>query len=80
MDIRSQVFERERPYAVYSVIRTRGSCASTGAQKTICDCCGRVQTGWYDRRVRQVRDLPSAGFRIVLELEVRRVAAAAAAP
>lgn len=30
--------------------------------------------GWYDRRVRQVRDLQSAGFRIVLELEVRRVA------
>jgi transposase len=32
-----------------------------------------VQTGWYDRRLGQVRDLPSAGFRIVLELEVRRV-------
>jgi transposase len=32
-----------------------------------------VQKGWYDRRVRQVRDLPSGGFRIVLELEVRRV-------
>ena len=32
-----------------------------------------MQTGWYDRRMRQVRDLPSAGFRIVLELEVRRV-------
>ena len=29
--------------------------------------------GWYDRKVRQVRDLPSAGFRIILELEVRRV-------
>ena len=29
--------------------------------------------GWYDRRLRQVRDLPSAGFRTVLELEVRRV-------
>ena len=29
--------------------------------------------GWYDRRLRQVRDLPSAGFRVVLELEVRRV-------
>jgi transposase len=29
--------------------------------------------GWYDRRLRQVRDLASAGFRIVLELEVRRV-------
>jgi len=33
-----------------------------------------VQHGWYDRRVRRVRDLPSGGFRIVLELEVRRVA------
>src|ERR1700730_11694762 len=43
-------------------------------KKTVCDCCGRVQTGWYDRRVRQVRDLSSAGFRIVLEFEVRRVA------
>ena len=32
-----------------------------------------MQTGWYDRRVRHVRDLSSAGFRIVLELEVRRV-------
>ena len=30
--------------------------------------------GWYDRRLRRVRDLPSAGFRIVLELEVRRIA------
>jgi transposase len=32
-----------------------------------------VQKGCYDRRVRQVRDLPSGGFRIVLELEVRRI-------
>jgi transposase len=32
-----------------------------------------VQRGWYDQRVRQVRDLPSAGFRILLELEVRRL-------
>jgi transposase len=32
-----------------------------------------VQKGVYDRRLRQVRDLPSAGFRIVLELEVRRI-------
>ena len=29
--------------------------------------------GWYDRRLRQVRDLSSGGFRIVLELEVRRI-------
>ena len=33
-----------------------------------------MQTGWYDRTKRRVRDLSSAGFRIVLELEVRRVA------
>jgi len=32
-----------------------------------------VQTGWYDRRKRRVRDLSSAGYRIVLDLEVRRV-------
>ena len=30
--------------------------------------------GWYDRTKRCVRDLSSAGYRIVLELEVRRVA------
>jgi transposase len=29
--------------------------------------------GWYDRRLRRVRDLSSSGFRIVLELEVRRI-------
>ena len=33
-----------------------------------------MQTGWYDQAKRWVRDLSSAGFRIVLELEVRRVA------
>ena len=32
-----------------------------------------MQTGWYDRRVRRVRDLSSGGYRIFLELEVRRV-------
>jgi transposase len=30
--------------------------------------------GWYDRTKRRVRDLPRAGYRIVLEIEVRRVA------
>jgi transposase len=33
-----------------------------------------VQTGWYDQTKRRVRDLSSAGFRIILELAVRRVA------
>jgi transposase len=44
------------------------------AKKTVCDGCGQAQTGWYDRRTRRVRDLSSAGYRIVLELEVRRMA------
>jgi transposase len=43
------------------------------SKKTVCGCCGRVQKGWYDRRKRWVRDLPSGGYRMVLELEVRRV-------
>jgi hypothetical protein len=44
------------------------------SRKPACGGCGRVQKGWYDRRVRRVRDLPSGGFPIVLELEVRRPA------
>ena len=32
-----------------------------------------MQKGWYDRRVRQVRDLSCGGYRILLELEVRRL-------
>jgi transposase len=44
------------------------------SKKRFAAVVGRVGNGWYDRRVRQVRDLSSAGFRIVLELEVRRVA------
>ena len=33
-----------------------------------------MQTGWYDRTRRQVRDLSSAEHRIMLDVEVRRVA------
>src|SRR5258705_9014646 len=36
-------------------------------------CCGRVQIGWYDRKIRQVRDLSCGDMRILLELEVRRI-------
>ena len=32
-----------------------------------------MQSGWYDRRVRQVRDLSCGDMRIYLEVEVRRV-------
>jgi len=43
------------------------------AKKTACGCCGRVHLGWYDRRIRRVRDLPCGDTRIFLEIEVRRV-------
>ena len=33
-----------------------------------------MQSGWYDRTQRRVRDLPCAEYRIILQLEVRRVA------
>ena len=73
MGMRLQGSARRRRCAECSVIRMCGSSACTGAQKKVCGCCGRAQTGWYDRRVRQIRDLPCGPFRIVLELEVRRV-------
>ena len=45
----------------------------TALKKTTCGCCGRAQSGWYDRRTRQVRDLSCGDTRIYLEIEVRRV-------
>jgi len=32
-----------------------------------------VQSGWYDRRQRRVRDLSSGPFRIYLQLDIRRL-------
>ena len=32
-----------------------------------------MQSGWYDRRTRRIRDLPCGDARILLEVEVRRV-------
>jgi len=45
----------------------------TALKKTVCGCCGRAQFGWYDKHLRQVRDLGCADYRIYLELEIRRV-------
>ena len=42
-------------------------------KKTACGCCGHIQMGWYDRKVRRVRDLSCGDTRIFLEVEVRRV-------
>jgi transposase len=43
-------------------------------KKTACGACGRVHCGFYDRTIRRVRDLPCGGMRILLEIEIRRVA------
>ncbi len=70
----SRDFVRSPRCTACSVIRERASSPSNGAQKTLCGGCGQVHWGWYDRRTRRVRDLSSGDARILLELEVRRVA------
>ena len=42
-------------------------------KKTACGSCGRVRSGWYDRKPRRVRDLPCGETRIYLEFDLRRV-------
>ena len=46
---------------------------SAAGEKTACGTCGCAQRGWYDRRIRRVRDLPCGDLRIYLELEIRRI-------
>src|ERR1700730_13370955 len=43
------------------------------SKKRRAGCCGRVQMGWYDRKLRRVRDLSCGDTRIFLEMEVRRL-------
>jgi transposase len=43
------------------------------SKKTMCGVCGRVQRGWYDSKLRRVRDLPCGGMRIYLEIGIRRI-------
>ncbi|MGH7605298.1 MAG: transposase family protein, partial [Gemmatimonadaceae bacterium] len=47
--------------------------ACSALKKTGCGCCGRVQSGWYDRRTRKARDLSCGDRRVYLEFEVRRI-------
>ena len=51
---------------------TRGHSPSA-LKKTICGSCGCAHWGWYDRRIRRVRDLSCGDTHIYLEVEVRRV-------
>lgn len=43
------------------------------SRKAACGSCGRVQSGWYDRRTRKARDLSCGDRRVCLEFEVRRI-------
>ena len=71
--IRFLVFDLNRQCAAFLVTQSAPDYAETTLKKTACGCCGRVQMGWYDRKVRRVRDLSCGDTRIFLELEVRRV-------
>jgi len=48
-------------YAAFSVIESAGDQAQSAFKKTACGCCGRVQMGWCDRKLRRVRDLSCGG-------------------
>src|SRR4249919_4173913 len=73
MRIAFLVFDRNQECAAFSVIRKARQQAQTAFKKTACGCCGCVQMGWYDRKVRRLRDLSCGDTRIFLELEVRRL-------
>lgn len=42
-------------------------------KKTICGTCGLLHRSFYDRKVRQIRDLSCGDTRVYLEVELRRV-------
>ena len=42
-------------------------------KKAACDCCGRTESGWYDRCTRRVSDRSNGDMLIYLDIEVRRV-------
>ena len=69
----SQVSIHCRPCAGSLAIRRRALLRSRGAQKTVCGCCGRMQSGWYDRKTRRARELSCGDTRVFVEFEVRRI-------
>jgi transposase len=72
--MRSPAFVPKRVCAACSAIPRHAWSRSSGAKKkTLCGCCGRAHSGWYDRKTRRVRDLSCGDTRVYLEFEVRRV-------
>ena len=69
----SPAFGRRPRSRARSATPRRVSSRWFGGEKTVCGSCGCAQFGWYDRKVRRVRDLSCGDTRVWLELEVRRV-------
>ena len=42
-------------------------------KKSLCAQCGQWHRGWYDRKVKVVRDLSCGDRRVYLEFDVRRI-------
>lgn len=57
----------------YWEIRRPGLFGWPAVKKTACDECGSPHRGFYDRKIRRIRDLSCGEMRIYLEVEVRRV-------
>jgi hypothetical protein len=73
MSIDSRVFAPAPRSKASSATQELGLSLSSAGKKTACGCCGRVQIGWYDRKIRRVRDKSCGDARIYLDLEIRRV-------
>ncbi len=66
-------FVQEQTFKGYLETRRHGLFILSGHKKTVCGCCGTVHRSYYDKTVRQIRDLSCGDTRIYLEVEVRRV-------
>lgn len=49
------------------------SSAKTTLKKTVCSACGTLNSGWYDRKTKWIRDLSCGDTHVYLEVEIRRV-------
>jgi hypothetical protein len=68
-----QAFAPSMTYAAFRRSVCAGGQARSALKKTTCGTCGQQQSGWYDRRIRRVRDLGAGDLRICLQFEVRRI-------
>ena len=50
----------------------QGRGPSSALKKTVCPC-GRQYRSFYDRKRKRVRDLSCGGFRVFLDIEIRRI-------